>query len=364
MFTLFSDPHIGTHRKLHATPQSSKALNQKIFKQAKTIAECADGTVVCLGDLFDKTNNDEATLLQGRAVARYVDFLLAGNHDVANREGVVSTLHALAEMAEDDVELVEGAGCSPIRYIMPPQSVGGSHYFIESTQDSTHYFVPHHASQGAFIRTLHEVLDVALDTSGHNYLYLHCNVNFTLAEDNDAVLNLPDEMTEQLLGKFARIFVGHEHNSYTRFEDRLVVVGNTFPTSFSDVSDKYIWRLDEANNVLKRDLVWSKDEGYLEITYGTDLSTIENPERYQFIEVIGRETVGTGVEVSKYMHEVRKVFSNVLLARQNVELVDVLDRVDTSEKPELVDLSVRIARDLKGSDLADLWDDFSREAEQ
>lgn len=364
MFTLFSDPHIGTHRKLHATPQSSKALNQKIFQQAQTIAKCAGGTVVCLGDLFDKTNNDETTLLQGRAVARYVDFILAGNHDVANREGVVSTLHALAEMADDDRGIYEDAGGAPSQYIMPPQSVGGSHYVVEHTLDATHFFVPHHASQEAFIRTLHEVLDAASDTVWHCYLYLHCNVNFTLAEDNDAVLNLPDEMTEQLLEQFARIFVGHEHNSYTRFEDRLVVVGNTFPTSFSDVSDKFIWKLDDANNVLEREQVWSKNESYLEIVYGTDLSTIENPERYQFIEVIGRETVGTGVEVSKYMHEVRKVFSNVLLARQNVELVDVLDRVDTSEKPELVDLSVRIADDLKGSDLADLWDELSREAEQ
>ena len=358
MITIYSDPHLGTERAAHTTPASSAALNRRIFEQAMRCAQMPES--ICLGDLFDKTNNTEKTILQGAEVALHTKVVLAGNHDVANREGVVSSLHALAEIMRDT---------QPPEFILPPESVGGTTHCVKELDGAIHVFVPHHASQKAFMRQLVELTDfgsgdTALPPDAKAYLHLHCNVNFDLAADNDAVLNLPDEMTEELLSRFNRIFVGHEHNSYTRFDDRLVVVGNTHPTSFSDLSDKYVWELDSATDELRKVKIWSKDDRYLELVYGADLSEIEEPERYQFITVVGRESVATGVEVSKYIAEIRKLCPNLLMCRQEVELVDVLERVNVEDSsPKLFNLSDRISDDLKDSDLQGVWDELRREAD-
>ena len=367
MLTLFSDPHLGTARKAHTTPESSKRLNQLIFKQCLKVSRYNADELYnenfCLGDLFDKTNNDEATLLQGAEICKNVDLIMAGNHDVANREGVVSTLHALSEVVADSFD-EEGRVLHTTMFCMPPETVGGSTYYRTRATCAEFWVVPHHPSQEAFIRTLHNVMDKVQEAGDHNhYLLLHCNVNFELAGDNDAVLNLPDEMTEQLLQHFKRIFVGHEHNPYTRFDDRLVVVGNTFPTSFSDVSDKYLWQLDGLRDELQKVSIWKKSKHYLELPYGTDLAEVKTPEAWQFIDVVGREAVATGVEVSKYLNDVRKSLPNALMVRQNVELVDVLDRVDVAgDKPALVNLEERIRADLEGSDLVTTWNELHAEA--
>lgn len=366
MITLFSDPHLGTARKAHTTPESSKRLNQLIFNQCLKVARYNESelnsTIVCLGDLFDKTNNDEATLLQGAEVCKYLDLLMAGNHDVANREGVVSTLHALSEVVAPEINS-EGEVTHELMFCMPPSAVGGGVHYTTHADGAELWVVPHHASQEAFIRTLYKLIDEVTGEHNH-YLFLHCNVNFTLAEDNDAVLNLPDEVTEFLLTKFKRIFVGHEHNSYTKFDARLVVVGNTFPTSFSDISDKYLWELDGRSDTLEKVAIWEKSKHYLGLPFGTDLDTVQTPEAWQFIDVVGRESAATGVEVSRYLNEVRKTFPNALMVRQNVELVDVLDRAGDVSRPALVNLADRIHNDLEGSDLQAVWDSLHAEASE
>lgn len=356
MLTIYSDPHLGTVRKAHTTPESSKRLNQRLFEQVRDIVAAPEGeTLLCLGDLFDKTNNDEATFLQGYQIAAKTLWTLAGNHDVANREGVISTLEAVHNVLSE-----ERSGCS---IIMPP-AVGGSDHTSIRMGDYRIVMVPHHSSQEAFVRTLNKVLTEDY-TESHAYLMLHCNVEFDLADNNDAVLNLTAEMSDKLLTKFSRIFVGHEHNSYTKYDDRLVVVGNTHPTSFSDISDKYVWSLNGSNNTLQKTCVWSKAHSYLELPYNTDLSSIEHPERYQFIDVVGRESTASGVDVAKYINSARKTFHNAFMIRQNVELVDVLARVDSdAAKPALVDLPGRIASDLEGTDLLDLWNELHEDVQK
>lgn len=63
-YTLFSDPHSGTRRAAHTTRDSSKALTEALYQQALHIAN-NQKNVACLGDLFDRAFNDEATLVQG-----------------------------------------------------------------------------------------------------------------------------------------------------------------------------------------------------------------------------------------------------------------------------------------------------------
>ena len=53
------------------------------------------------------------------------------------------------------------------------------------------------------------------------------------------------------------------------------------------------------------------------------------------------------------------------MIRQNVELVDVLARVDSdAAKPALVDLPGRISSDLEGTDLLDLWNELHEEVQK
>ena len=92
--TLFTDPHLGTERQAHTTRASAKALQQALYQKAMLVVKSSSLPKFCLGDLLDKANNPEATVLQAYNVGIECDSVLSGNHDETNREGVVTTLGA------------------------------------------------------------------------------------------------------------------------------------------------------------------------------------------------------------------------------------------------------------------------------
>ena len=94
-YTLFTDPHLGTRRAAHTTRDSSKKLTLALFKQAWDIIEDAENPV-CLGDLFDRSQNSEDVLVQGYEIASNCRWVLAGNHDESDRADTVTSLRALS----------------------------------------------------------------------------------------------------------------------------------------------------------------------------------------------------------------------------------------------------------------------------
>lgn len=341
--TLFSDPHLGTSRAAHTTPTSSNALKQRLYEQAMHIVKYDDTTKICLGDLFDKAFNQESVLVQGYNVASECWSTLSGNHDETNREGTVTSLRALQAM---DVRI-----CSAPDLSNP--------YFdcFESI-----YMVPHHASQALFERAMREA---AAHAAQHreglaSYLMLHCNYNFSLAiEDN--TLNLSAELAQELISSFDYIFIGHEHVPSRHLGGQVIVMGNTHPTSFADISDKFVYSLELDTATLTTRQVWSVKRQYLQIPYGSDIPDLSGVE---FVDVTGVEGVASAVEINDFIREIWAQGEQLFAVRNKVALKDALDNVDSDVgEVVVVDLKTRIRNELSGTELEVLFNELVQQVE-
>lgn len=330
-YNLFSDPHLGTKRAAHTTAESAQRLKRMLYTSALMASDRSYGINLCGGDLFDRAYNDEATLVQGYNIAQRCHKVLSGNHDETNRQGATTSLHALMEI---------GAPIVACEDLSTPYFDQFRHFWM----------VPHHASQENFDKALKAAAEdvESFPEVKHKYLLLHCNYNCPF-DTEDSTLNLSPEMAEYLLKHFTRIFIGHEHNSKLLFDDRLVIMGNTHPTSFSDISDKFIWGLDADTDELTPDRIWQKSTNYKEINFGDPVPDLQG---VQFVDVIGAEAVDNGVEVAEYVRSIWNSGAGLIAVRNNVDIIDHLagDGIDTSS-PALVNLGQRINDDLEGSDL-------------
>lgn len=352
--TIFTDPHLGVSRTAHTTRDSSKLLQDQLYIQAKNIVGGAKHPLICVGDLFDKAFNPERILVQGYNVASRCKKTLAGNHDMSNREGTVTSLDALADMG---VQI-----CRTPNLTDP--------YF---EADESIYMVPHHASQEVFEQAMK---NAAAHAAEHrqgvaSYLFLHCNYDFDLAVE-DSTLNLTQDLAKDLIIAFDYIFIGHEHNPSTHLGGQVVVLGNTHPTSFHDVGDKFIYHLELDTAELTTELVWSKDQAYREIKLGSEIPDLEG---VQFVSVIGTEAVANAADVHQFIQDIWKasffkpegepgVISQMLAVRNKVEIRDSLMDTDTEiGEVKVADLRSKIAEDLKGTDLEPLFNELIREVE-
>lgn len=343
-YTLFTDPHLGTRRAAHTTRESAKKLTQALFEQALTITENGSNPI-CLGDLFDRAFNDEATLVQGYQVADRCLITLAGNHDETNREGTVTSLRALQEM---------GANlCASKNLSVPYHQYLGDGIFM----------VPHHASQELFETALfHAAEHAAHDRAGKaSVLMLHCNYDAPDFMDvQDDSLNLPASVADQLLNAFDYIILGHEHRPASHFDSRVLVMGNTHPTSFSDISDKYSYTLDIEDDhvIIERQLVWSQAERYREIRYGDPVPDLTG---VQFVSVFGIAEAEQSVAVADFVQEVWAAGADLLAVRNNVVIGQAFNEVEEAGESKLGDLKTYIAAELQGTDLADLFSTLAAE---
>lgn len=347
MINFATDFHLGTRRQAHTTNSSSAALGREISAHALRIVE--EFKPVFLGDLFDKTNNPEAVLVEGYRVAQHCSLILGGNHDLKNRQGEISTLMALCEFPDITDKVVSQS------------SLDAASFKRVEMPDAILYAVPHHASQAVFEQALLDVCKQPESDGVAEIVLLHCSYNCSFSEGNDASLNLTPEMADHLLNRFDFVLSGHEHNHSVHKWGRLIMLGNHHPTSFSDIADKYVWHY--ADGEMTKTLVWAKDDGYLQVPYGTPIDSLAL-EGVQFIDVIGSEKIGTGPEVSSYMNKLRETAPDVFMMRQNVDLIDPLKDVTVSSKPSITDLGARVAADLAGSDLVGVWEELKAESEQ
>lgn len=354
--TIFTDPHIGTSRGAHTTRESSAALKLSLYHQAMAIVHTATNPLLCNGDLFDKSFNREEVIAQGFNVASKCKVTVAGNHDETNREGTMSSLRLLQE---------QGVSICAAPNLTDP-------YFW--SEDSI-YIVPHHASQEVFERAMQIAATHAVQNRDGlaSYLFLHCNYDFALATD-DNTLNLPAALAKELIVAFDFIFIGHEHNCDTHLGGQVVILGNTHPTSFHDIGDKFIYHLELDTAELTKELIWSKADHYREIKLGSEIPDLTG---VQFIDVTGTESVSEALEVSEFIRDIWKAAeyeacgtpgtalqkcNDLFAVRNRVDIKDSLADVSTDiDAVEVVDLKTRIARDLDGTDLADLFNELVKE---
>ena len=332
-FTVFSDPHIGIHRKSHTTQKSRKLLAECIYDKVLSVV-LDNENVVCAGDLFDRYSNSEDIIKQGANILNNCHAMLAGNHDLSNRDDKAGSLQLLSEVTDSAIAI---------------QEVGILGYSLDS--DLPVAYIPHHSSQ--------ELFDAAIDQFCNNEsdlqaVFLHCNLDNSLADGSDTSLNLTREQAKRLLKVVRRLFIGHEHTSKVLYNDSIVVTGNTHPTSFSDISDKFIWKVDD-NGELSSELVWSMSEGYRELEWTPDFD-MPDLEGVQFVDIKGTVDAKYGADLATFVVELWKSSDSLLMVRNNVEITS--EEVSAT-KVDFSDLPSEIAKQVEGTELQPLWEKYS-----
>jgi len=347
-FGLFSDPHIGLDRRAHTTTKSRAALKMALYSAADQVAcSITAGQTLCLGDLFDKSHNDEVTIMQGYKVASQCDLVLGGNHDVPNREGTVSSL-----------EVVNEALRSKGNILTP--CVGQSLYFnnkFNKNNAGRVFSVPHQSSQSLFDETIGILLDEPAEEDTLEIVILHCNYECGFA-DNEISLNLTSEAADQLLERFDYVFIGHEHESRVLKDGRLIIVGNTHPTSFSDISDKFVWYIDEHDEIQK-ELIWEEETGFKLLSFNSLPEEVNDfKTEAQFIEVQGTLSVEEYAGVADFMVKVWEANPQAYMIRNNLKPIEQ-DDIEEIGLTEIDDLPAHITEELKDDeDMKKLWESY------
>jgi hypothetical protein len=225
----------------------------------------------------------------------------------------------------------------------PPDTpiVGITLHEFDDASKITIQWIDHKLTQELFDKSLEMV-----EPRG-GLLFLHCNYNNAFAKDESS-LNLSSEQAEVLLTKVDKVLIGHEHVSSIHFDGRLILTGNIHPTSFSDISDKYIWYVDQFLGITK-ELVWSKEK-YVKHTYGEDLQG-----DYEFIEVVGQVDSNELPAVARYVANLWKSQPSAYMIKNAVTSNKVEVKV---EQDRVVDTLGTITNELKDTKLFSLWNDY------
>lgn len=309
-YTIFTDPHLGTSRSAHTSRSSSELLRARLFTEAISLASKPNS--ICVGDLFDSSTNNEETLLQGFKVASLCKYVLAGNHDEENIVNRVTTLRAIKSLG--------------VNSVVSSNDLSRPSYFI----DGQFVFVPHQLSQSMFMESLELAYKSA--NSG-SVLFLHCNYNFEMATSSTATLNLSESVAEQLLDKFNFIFLGHEHKQNSHLNGRVIVVGNTFPTSFSDVSSKRYLELNKNLDNVVSVPTFEVETGLLQIDVNSNVSD-DAIKAASFVDVTGvQNNPSDFVKLQNHLWSINK---NIYAIRNST----VSKQFEAAEKSQVKTLSI------------------------
>ena len=342
-----SDSHLGVNRVAHTTPQSRLMLREVAYQQAMSVLEGKDVVNLHLGDLFDKFSNNEETIRQGAEVCRKCAFVMSGNHDMSNREtakGSFELLHSLGGF-----NTVTGTLVTPL------------------TDNATIMFEPHCLLQEELTNRLKWIIERGgLNISGGTrFLLLHCNYDSKFPQ-KDSTLVLERDMAEKLLEVFDYILIGHEHNSRTDFDGRVVCVGNVFPTSFSDISDKYVWEWDGLE--LRKVLVWNEQLRYKQIEWEVLLSNLSGfiDERaiyelsdVQFIKITGTAPATKMPEISKAINKLWELVPSALMIGNFVQAEELLIEAINPVEGKAIDVVGQITAELQGTTIERWWTKYS-----
>jgi DNA repair exonuclease SbcCD nuclease subunit len=336
-----SDLHLGKAPQSHSTPDSRKRFQAALYEAAMRAARpTGQDLTVCLGDLFDKPSNPEAVIKQGADVAHWCNHVIAGNHDLHGREGVMPSLRLLADMLDD---------AGRIKYVFDTT------WRTLKDGDTALCLIPHQPSQAAF----EEELDLAQETApqyrhGTKILCLHANYDSPFTEGSEASLNLTRGRAAELLEAFDQIVMGHEHTSRTDFGGRLVVVGSLLPTDFGNVSDKYVWGYNTKTRKMEAEMFWDEAVGSRVVDWkdaeGLGLGGV------QFVDVLGGATPSEMPSVAAAVQTLWKTGADLLMVKNSVTVEG--EAVQASEAHKSLDVVDRIRQELAGSDLGGLFEQY------
>lgn len=297
--TVINDLHLGVQRSGGTTPESAAELRKFARESFQNLLLNAHDYVVINGDMFDTYSVPLADLLNAyedttewlneRPNAQLV--LIAGNHDLSKNSANIGSLQLLAFLLMDRYK-------GRVRLISGPD-------WVEESEGI--YAISHVVNQEVFDLYLSRVPDNA------KYLLLHCNFDNLFAGMSDHSLNIARATARDLTARGVTIILGHEHQCRTLLNDKVVIVGNQFPTSIADCLSVG----DAQKDGMKYSLVIDGDDMELVPSWSAngaigdfqevDWRDIGNqPVEADFVRVSGKATSAEASEVIKVISKLRQ----------------------------------------------------------
>ena len=363
----FTDPHIGRVLKANTNTASRLALREQLFLHAyhaatMPVPEALEGRRVArrflAGDLFDTDTNDELTLIQGAQIAKLCDLVLGGNHDVVNIAGRESSFSALSQLLAADE--------TAPTFILPP-GPGGTYYYPEPVPEAETmvYLVPHHSTQAEFDKTLDAVSKAAeAGKERRKLLVLHCNWDLQVgAGEND--LNLTMNRAVALGKVFDYIILGHDHRPRTELGGKVVILGNTHPTSFSDLGEKVAWFYDPEENLFHTEVICG--DAYRDLP-ASELISAWREDRVEelqarlgaeWLDLTGELDAEESVDLGRAVRKLWANGENLYAIRASKVRFRGLDAALEGKAPEAVNIVERVSQELReNKELDGLYDLF------
>jgi hypothetical protein len=315
VIVFYTDPHLGLSRAGNTTTRSSENLRNRLLSQAQS-AVAREGIKICLGDMFDTFSNPERVLTKVGSLQmldRTYQRLLGSGHCLFAEFG--KPMAFSWPIADEDVHIVA---------------------------------VPHVATQALFEESLDQAMEVKIDRmSGGSILLLHCNYDMSDDWVTETTLNLKSSQAKSLLEKFDYIMLGHEHEPAEYLGGRLIILGNLFPTSLGDISDKRIAIME--NGHLRFEPVWSKASGYAEYAH----NQIPDETSASFIRIQGEVEPGDMLEMTQAISHLWKKSPYLYCVKVDARIKGLTADVDgQSVTRSIAQLPELIRRELAKADIA------------
>ena len=136
---------------------------------------------------------------------------------------------------------------------------------------------------------------------------------------------------------------------------RLLILGNTHPTNFGDIGDKFFWDYEPETGFTKTKC-WDKKSQYLKVSVNELLELGIEYQGQNFIEVVGQDV---DPELTHALAQaIREIWEagddRLFMVRNNVKFKQLIaETVD--EGVQLEDVTMAITARLEDTDLLDLW---------
>lgn len=141
------------------------------------------------------------------------------------------------------------------------------------------------------------------------------------------------------------------------------MLGNLHPTSFKDISDKFVWTFDKGT--LQKYKVWDKSHGWALLDC-SDFSTdaLPGPDGLQFIEVTGVAPASEMPNIARGVLELWNRFPEALMIRNTVQVEEAETTAPTVADVRALDLPTRISAELEGTPLHLPWNQYLARAQE
>lgn len=209
---VLNDTHIGALRSAGTTPRTAYDLRRYLLSEFGRQLDDIDCDLLINGDLFDKEMIPLSDLLQAyKLLLNWLAkghklWLSPGNHDLSKTSTTMSSFQLLGQLLTQ-----EGLECE---YISDLKEIYPGYWVL-----------PHLPNQDLLNDRLSKVPECQA-------LFVHCNYDNNFAAQSDQSLNISRDQAEACKAQF--IIFGHEHQTRTAMDGKVVIPGNQVPSSVSD----------------------------------------------------------------------------------------------------------------------------------